>query len=183
MGKKVTHGELMEIMGVSTNTLTKYHRSGMPIFQLTGRGKKNIYDTEDVIMWWVDNEIQKRFGDLNPDGDAVDKEYEQGRLARAQADGKEIENDIKRGELAPVEFISILLGRITSQIASILESIPQKVKRRVPGLSANDIEIIKKEIVKTQNAAAKVEINLEELVRNYVSSKGGVRTTGETRTT
>lgn len=154
-------------MGVTSQTLTSYHKhKGMPIFQRTVRGKPNIYDTEDVMMWWVNKEIDKRFGGLGATEDVVDREHEQGRLARASADGKELDNEVRRGELAPVSMMSDILGKVGSQIAAILDSIPQQVKRRVPSLSANDIEIIKKEVIKSQNAAASLEVSLEEYIDN-----------------
>jgi len=166
MGKKVIHAELAEIMGVAKPTITRYHRAGMPIYKLTGRGKANLYDTEDVIMWWIDNEIAKRFGNLDENENAIDKDHEQARLARANADGKEIDNQERKRELASVTVMAEIIGKVGSQISAVLDSIPQKIKRRVPSLTANDIELIKKEIVKTQNAAAAMEVNLEEHLSN-----------------
>ena len=179
MGKKVPKSELVEIFGVAPNTITNYKRAGMPSITTTSRGKKDVYDTADCIAWWVERQILSRFGDKDI-SDQIDKEYEQGRLARAQADGKEIENQIKRGELAPVSFISEVLSKVTSQVAAVLDSIPQKIKRRVPGLTANDIEIIKKEIIKTQNAAAKVDVNVEELIASFIRNKGGIKPADKT---
>lgn len=67
----------------------------------------------------------------------------------------------KNRELAPIAVIEWTLNRIGSQIAAILETIPGKVKRRLPSLSAAEIEIIKREIVKAQNMAARVTVDLD----------------------
>lgn len=167
MGKKVIMAELAEIMGVNRSTLSTYRKShGMPVVTGGGAGKQVVCDTEEIMNWWLEYKIRQRFGDIDKNEDYIDREYEQGRLAKAQADGKEIENDIKRGNLLPADIITKVLSNVTSQIAAVLDSIPQKVKRRVPSLTSRDVEIIKKEIIKTQNAAANVEVDLEQFIDN-----------------
>lgn len=179
MGKKINKTELAAMLGVTQKTITSYQSQGLP-FQSNERGKSNIYDTEEVIKWFIDREIARRYGDPGQATEKLDREYEQARYSKAQADGKEIENAIKRGELAPVDFLTDVLSHVASQIAAVLDSIPQKVKRRVPKLTASEVEIVKREIIKAQNAAARMDTNLEKLVEDFIRAKGGVKATRET---
>lgn len=94
------------------------------------------------------------------------------RLKRALADKAEYEAARLRMELAPISTLSTVLGRVGARISAILETIPGKVKRRAPRLTAAEIEVIKKEIVKAQNAAAKVNIELDELTNSAADSEG-----------
>jgi Phage DNA packaging protein Nu1. len=52
------------------------------------------------------------------------------------------------------------LSSICSQIGAALETLPAKLKRRLPQLNAADIELIRKEIAKARNAAAAVRLDL-----------------------
>jgi len=60
-------------------------------------------------------------------------------------------------ELAPISVIESVLGNVGTRISAILDSIPAKVRRRLPKLTAAEVEIMKREIVKAQNAAADVQ--------------------------
>ena len=161
---------LAGILGVSRRTLTTYMKQGMPIYKRNAEGgRQHLFETADIISWWVEKQIENRFGDLDNAEESLNREHEQARLAKANADGRELDNAVKRGELAPVEIISKVLSQTTSQIAAILDSIPQQVKRRVPSLSATDMEVIKKEIIKIQNSASEIEVEkkIAELIRDY----------------
>jgi phage terminase Nu1 subunit (DNA packaging protein) len=84
------------------------------------------------------------------------------RLVQEQADGQALKNAQARRELAPVQLISWTLARVGSQISAIFDSIPLKVKKLMPKLSASDIEVIKRELIKAQNAASRVTVDLDE---------------------
>lgn len=92
----------------------------------------------------------------------IDYELERARLTKEQADGQELKNAQTRRELAPVELIVWALNRFASQVCPLLEAIPQKVKRRIPSMTASQIEIIKRETVRAQNAASKITVDLNE---------------------
>ena len=97
----------------------------------------------------------KAFGSDEKIGDT---NAERARLLRAQSEKLERENRIADGEVAPVEVLTAALADVLSQMVAILESIPMNIKRAVPALSARDIEMIKKEIVKCRNLAADANI-------------------------
>ena len=93
---------------------------------------------------------------------AVEAEYEKMLLTREQRIGQELKNAQTRRELAPVQVIEWTLSRVGSQISAHLEAIPQKLKKLHPSLPARAIEDVKREVVKAQNMAARVSVDLDE---------------------
>jgi phage terminase Nu1 subunit (DNA packaging protein) len=92
---------------------------------------------------------------------------EQGELMRARTQNLEADTRLKglreaqlRNELAPIDALTWALSATCSQIAAILETIPAKLKRALPNLTATDLNIIRKEIAKAQNAAAAARLDL-----------------------
>lgn len=101
---------------------------------------------------------------LNPDGDNPDSyRTNRNRLIVAQAVAQEMKNQILQHKLAPLDLLELSISKWSEQAASLLNSIPLKVKKRVPKLKASEIEIIKREIVKVQNAISRVQIDWDEL--------------------
>lgn len=156
-------------LGVTTNTVNRYQNrkeSPLPIRKRgSGRGGAE-YDLQEVVDWFVQEEISRRikvYHDDDAEQPAVyDKELEQARLFRAQAESYELKNALSRKELAPISLIEWTLGNVCKQISATLASIPQKVKRRAPKLGAKEIEIIAREIKTAQNAAARVTVDFDE---------------------
>lgn len=90
-----------------------------------------------------------------------DLDTERARLASAQADKIEMENAVRRGELAPVAILESVLTRAGSIISATLEAIPATLKRRFPSLTADDVTVIRKELASARNAMA--ALSLEEI--------------------
>lgn len=91
----------------------------------------------------------------------LDLAAERAGLAKAQRERIEMQNAVTRKELAPVILIEEVLANAGSKVAGILDAIPGMIKRRVAGLSANDIDLIAGEVAKARNIAA--EVSLEDL--------------------
>lgn len=104
----------------------------------------------------------KKAADASPMPLVIEAEREKLLLTREQRIGQELKNAQTRRELAPVGLIEWTLSRIGGQIAAHLESIPLNVKKRNPGLPARAIEDVKREVVKAQNMAARVTVDLDE---------------------
>jgi phage terminase Nu1 subunit (DNA packaging protein) len=92
------------------------------------------------------------------------------RLTKAQAEGQELKNAQLRKELAPVDVIEWVLGKAAGQISAVLESIPSLLKKRNAKLTASNIELIRREIVKAQNAASQMTVDLDEYYERTDSS-------------
>jgi phage terminase Nu1 subunit (DNA packaging protein) len=86
----------------------------------------------------------------------LDLTEERAKLARAQSERIEMDNAVKRGELAPIDTLRDALVPVVAQIAAHLDAIPAKLKREAPHLTATDLEIVAREITKARNLAAQV---------------------------
>lgn len=95
----------------------------------------------------------------------LDLAAERAALAKAHREKIEMQNAVTRNELAPVYLIEQVLSAAASRIAGILEAIPGMIRRRVPALSADDINLIASEIAKARNTIAGISIHeIEEAV-------------------
>lgn len=156
-------------LDVTTNTVNRYQKrkdNPLPVLK-SGSGRcGSQYDLRDVIDWHVQERINRILIErVGSDGDAPEffnKEAEQARLFKEQADQTALKNAQTRKELAPISVIEWTLSSVGKQIAAMLDSIPQKVKRRVPKLEAKDIENIKREIRAVQNAASRIEVDFDD---------------------
>ena len=88
----------------------------------------------------------------------LDLAGERAALARAQRERIEMQNAVTRGELAPVALIEEVLTKAASKVAGILDAIPGMIRRRVPLLTADDIERIAMEIAKARNRVAEMSL-------------------------
>ena len=86
----------------------------------------------------------------------LDLTEERAKLARAQSERIEMDNAVKRGELAPIDTLRDALVPVVAQIAAHLDAVPAKLKREAPHLTATDLEIVAREITKARNLAAQV---------------------------
>ena len=88
----------------------------------------------------------------------LDLATERARLAREQADKIAMQNAVTRGELAPVSLIEEVLTKSSSKIAGVFDAIPGKVRRRVPKLTTDDLELISAEVAKARNIVAAMSL-------------------------
>lgn len=69
-----------------------------------------------------------------------------------------MQNAVTRGELAPVILIEEVLTKAASKTAGILDAIPGMIRRRVPQLTADDIDLIAGEVAKARNTVARMSL-------------------------
>ena len=129
-----------------------------------------FYTVADVLANRLENQaarLQKR-----DSAELVQAEREEKlRLTKLQADGQEIRNQQLRRELAPVAFMEWALGKAAGQISAIFDSIPARVKKHNPKLTASNIEMIRRDVLKAQNAVAYMAVDLDEYCeRNETTS-------------
>lgn len=84
----------------------------------------------------------------------LDLATERARLAKEQADKIAMQNSVTRGDLAPVVMIDEVLTKTAARIAGIFDAIPGLVRRRVPSLRAEEIDLIAAEIARVRNVVA-----------------------------
>lgn len=110
--------------------------------------------------WLLDycRHIREQAAGRATNGD-LDLATERAALARAQREKIEMQNDVTRGELAPVALIEQVLTGAASRAAAVLDAIPGMVRRRVPLLTSDDIEIIAGEVAKARNTVAAMSLD------------------------
>lgn len=88
----------------------------------------------------------------------LDLATERARLAKEQADKVAMQNAVTRGDLAPVVLIEDVLTRAAARVAGIFDAIPGMVRRRVPKLSTDELDLIAGEIAKARNVVAAMSL-------------------------
>lgn len=89
---------------------------------------------------------------------------ERARLAKEQADERELRNAVLRGEYAPLVALEMAAADAGRQIGQILEGIPVQLKRRCPHLTGADLELIQEAIVEARNVAAAITVEADDAV-------------------
>jgi len=147
--------ELGELTGRSRPTLEKYiTEAGVKPVRVDGRNR--YFDSRDLLTFKL---MQSDSARTSTD---YDLEEERARETKERADNLELKNAQLRRELIPVDLMSWTLGGLGSQISAILESIPVKLKRRMPKLGAAEVDIIKTEVAKCQNSCADLSVDFDE---------------------
>ncbi len=148
----LTHEQMAKAHGISTQAFRQWGVE--PVAKI---GREVFYLAGDVTA----NRLQKRVPSDAAEMIQAEREAKL-KLTEAQVEGQELKNSQLRRELAPVAVIEWTLGKVGSQIAAILDSLPLQIKKRCPKLTASGIEVIRREIVKTQNIAAQVTVDYAE---------------------
>ena len=93
----------------------------------------------------------------------VKAESQRERLDRTRADAQELQNKVARGQYAPISLIGDLLSDASSQVRSILDSLPKRLRHSNPNLKSNDLEIIRRELSEARRAMAAVRPRFDAL--------------------
>ena len=99
-------------------------------------------------------------GDLNPVA-------EKARLDKERADMQALKNAILLGEYLPMESATFIFGKVGGDISAVLETIPAKIKRRLPTLPASELDLIRLELARAQNMASEVTKLIDEYIADY----------------
>lgn len=136
MGKTVNKTELSEIIGVSQRTLTTWQKNGLPIAMDGTRGTENLYDTEEVIQWMIQREIQRRIADHGGEEEEwFDYEKERARLTYHQANIAALDEQVKEGKLIPSEIVESTWVDFVAAFKAKTLSIPTKAAHHFITLS------------------------------------------------
>lgn len=117
-------------------------------------------------------ELEEKVQRLEEANAVSESDREKTLLVREQRIGQELKNAQSRRELAPVDLIDWTLSRVGAQISALLEAIPLKVKQLLPKMTAAEIGLIEREVIKAQNAAASVTVDFDEYDRERESAGG-----------
>lgn len=89
------------------------------------------------------------------------------RLTTAQAVAQERKNEVLERQLVPVGFATYSLSKIASQIGSVLDTVPLKLRRKHPEMDPRHLESVEREIALARNLAAQVGEKLDEYLEEY----------------
>ena len=148
----MTQTQFAELVGVSQQAISS----------LVGRGILNSGDIGSVWLKHYCENLREQAAGRASTGD-LDLVQERARLAKEQADRVEMQNQISRKEVAPVNLLEVVLAKVARQIVGNLEAIPVQLKRNSTTISQEDLKYITSEIVKARNIAAAMELNLDEI--------------------
>ena len=147
--------EMATALGISVQAFDKW--GVKPVAQRHRFGEA-FYSVRDVLnnrLEWERKKNEQPPQDIDAADLLLEQEKAKLALTREQAEGQRLKNAQMRRELAPVDMVVWALGSVASQVGSILGTLPAKLKRSQPKLGADEIRLIKTEIVKAQNACAK----------------------------
>ncbi|GGX01502.1 hypothetical protein GCM10011282_04290 [Undibacterium macrobrachii] len=161
LDKVMTQTQFAELVGVSQQAISS----------LVGRGVLNSGDTGAVWLKHYCENLREQAAGRASMGD-LDLVQERARLAKEQADRVEMQNQLARKEVAPVNLIELVLADVARKIISELDAIPVELKRNSKSISSEDLQYISNEIVKARNKAAQIELNLDDL-NGYVGDSQG----------
>jgi phage terminase Nu1 subunit (DNA packaging protein) len=89
---------------------------------------------------------------------SLDLVTERARLAKEQADKVAYQNAVTRGELSPTVLLEEVLAKGANQINGILDAIPGNIRRRVPSLKHEEVDLITVEIARCRNAISQLTL-------------------------
>lgn len=138
-------------------------------------GREAFFDVRSVL----DNRLaqaERKYAPAGDDEDGLDPlaekklTQERLRLTAAMADAQELKNEVKRQRLVPVDFAVFAFARIASQIGSLLDTVPLKLRRKHPDLDVRHVEALQREIALARNLAAELGDDLPGLLDEYLET-------------
>lgn len=112
---------------------------------------------DDIRVRYI-RELREQAAGRAAAGD-LDLATERAGLARAQREKIEMQNAVTRRELAPAVLIEEVLAKAGGKVAGILDAIPGALRRRLPGLPTELIDLVRVEVAKARNIAAAVSLD------------------------
>lgn len=146
--------QIAELFGVSRETINNWQDAGFPVARRGGPNLPSEYDSADCIRWLIAREVRSRREAAGSD----ELTAERARLAKEQADKIAMQNAERRGELAPVAAMEMVLAAVGAKVGRILDTIPGTIRRRAPGIGADVVEAIAADIAKCRNMAAAMRL-------------------------
>jgi len=102
-------------------------------------------------------------------GRSMELSEERAGLAREQKLLARIRKQRELGEWAPVENLTLALSKVTSQMASIFDSIPVHLKRSYSEISEDQMTIVRQELAKARNLLVSVGTDAVRSAAVYVA--------------
>lgn len=130
----VNKTELSKIIGKTNKTLTQWQKLDPPLPMLekaAKKGESNKYETVEVIAWMTARNNKQ-----------LDYNEERTRLTKLQADYKDLEVKQTKGELLPVEVMTMIWKKIIVSAKNRILGIRSDVKMKNPKISVEVLDVI-----------------------------------------
>jgi terminase small subunit / prophage DNA-packing protein len=128
-GLRVNKSQAAKICGISVTAFDSWIRQGAPFIEKGANGKAWVFDTAQIIAW-----LEEKSRGVVGEADALDKNAEQARLAKEQADKLAMENAERRGELLDQKRIGKAIEIVFVGVRSKVLSIPTKAAPQLVGI-------------------------------------------------
>lgn len=145
LGEVVSQERFGDVVGISQPAVS----------DLMTRGVIVAGDTLGTWLLAYTAHLREQAAGRGADGELA---RERARLSREQADRVAMENAQSRKEVAPIGLITIVLGKLAGDVASTLNALVPKLRRRVPDLSSDALRVIEEELTKCRARAASVSL-------------------------
>lgn len=119
-----TQAEVARHLGISQPAVTKLVQAG--VFTQSGRGALDLDRCRVAYLSRLREEAAGRAAAADPDGEDFDLVAERARLAAAQADRIEMQNEETRGALVRVEHVTSVFGKHVSTMRTRLLALPSE---------------------------------------------------------
>lgn len=127
--------------------------SQQAVGNLVGRGVLDTSVSGLQLLQAYCSHLREQAAGRAANGD-LDLATERAGLAREQRIRVALQNAVTQKQLMPAVLIEEILAKAGARIAGIFDAIPGAVRRRVPGLPAEEINAIGAEIARVRNIAA-----------------------------
>ena len=147
----ITQSQAASLLGVTARRLRQISQEQNPPPQ----DSKGQYTTKEYGVWLMARAVK----DIVGDDEVLTPQQEKARLDRLRGDRVEHDLSVEKGESVSMEILAWALAHIAGLINSVLDSLPLRLKKRCPKLTAKDIEYIRRVIVKLQNEISQVNLD------------------------
>lgn len=157
LNKKVTQAQFAQLVGVTQPAV-----SG-----LIARGILKVGDTAGNWLLAYCGHLRETAAGRSQSGESsLNLNDERARLAAAQADKVEMENQLLRGEIVRVDTLEAVLSATGGKIKAQLEALPGALKRRLPSMTAAEVGYVRREVAKMLNTVAQMTLEDVEADEN-----------------
>ena len=115
----LTQQQLADAFGLSTRQIRNWEKGGVPH---RAEGNRKLYPLKEVIAWYREREVAAALEGV--DTSAMDEAKL--RKLLAEAESKELDLAVKRGELVPLDEVGDLVRESLEAVDSVLRHAPSR---------------------------------------------------------
>lgn len=149
--REVGARQLGEVLGLNERTVRELVSRG-----IVAKNGRNRYDLFPSVLAYVEH-LRTVAAGRGGEAASYDLTRERARLAKEQADERELKNAILRGELVEAEAVKREWSDILRGVRSRVLSVPSRVRQSLPHLTGHDVERIDSELRRALEEAARDE--------------------------